>query len=121
MPLMPEPPMPTKWTRWNFLNTGELQKVCDPGGRVRTPEEAGGGLHFGDGLRVVQEVADECGQALARERVLLQHAGGARGLHRLRVRLLVVVGGGGEGDEDRGLASDRKLGAGRRSAATHNE
>src|SRR6188474_3541429 len=112
MPLMPEPPMPTKCTCWMRLSTrtSGLEQVRDARGRVRLSEPPRRPAHRRERLRLLDERADRAGQRLARELALLEHARGARGLERARVRRLVVVGRAGERHQQRRAPGYGQLG-----------
>ena len=78
--------------------------------RLRAPEPPRGARHLLAPLRARQDGADLVREQLAGEVPLLEHHRGARVREALRVLHLVVVGGGGEGDEDRRLLADGQLG-----------
>ena len=61
-------------------------------------------FHFRDSPGLVEERENFVGQALGRQFVLRQQAGGSGVLHGLGVAHLVRVGGGAEGDEDGGAS-----------------
>src|SRR5512145_1496488 len=106
--------MPTKWTCWMLLNTGHLfeKQVGHAGRSVGTAQAPGGRAHPSQPLGIGDEGRDEAPEALTRGVLLLEDERRARGLHRARVASLVIVGGGGEGNEEARSARSGELGAG---------
>jgi hypothetical protein len=109
MPLIPEPPIPTKWMWWIF------------GRRVRPAQPPRRLFHGPDPRRLVHEAGELPGEGLAGEILLLDHPRRPRGGECLRVGALVVVGGLREGHQDRGSSPNRELGAGRGPTAGEHE
>src|SRR5512145_2030667 len=118
MPLIPEPPMPTKWTCWMLLNSGHLceEQVGHAGRGIGMAQAPGGRAHPSQPLGIGDEGRNEAAEALTRRVLLLEDERRARGLHRARVGPLVIVRGGGEGDEEARSARRGELGAGGRAA-----
>src|SRR5437773_5812807 len=92
MPLIPEPPTPTKWIRWIFLNTSRLEQVGDAGGGVGTAEGPRRVFHRFEAAGRFQRLRHGARQHLAAQLLLLDHEGRPGGLEGARVAALVVVG-----------------------------
>src|SRR5690348_14375549 len=100
MPLIPIPPMPTKWIRrvWprNIDDSSRsrlhhLQHPVDDHARgIRTREPARGGAHATTRVHAGSKGHDRCDQAFAREITLFEHLGRPLAHHGFGVLALVV-------------------------------
>ena len=83
---------------------------------------AGGGSHGGELVRLAQHAGELSKKRAGRFEIgLLQHDGCSSFDHGLGIAFLVFIGGGGERDEQCGLAGSGQLGHGGGSAAGHDQ
>src|SRR2546425_990106 len=112
MPLMPMPPIPTKWRRRVLrsitmrASRGDLlDHVHDARRGVRARQRGRGALHRDHAPRVSAQGQEGPRQTLAGQHALLHHDRGARLRELARVVALVIVGRRRQGHQDRGLAA----------------
>src|SRR3990172_2555016 len=112
IPLMPIPPMPTKWICLIFLNIGLADPHNLPGGA---------GLHAGGGCPALFNIfSDHGGKDIGAQVFLDDHLCHDPGRQRPRIILLMVVRCKRKRNEHRRLPADRELGNGGR-AGTRND
>src|SRR3990170_8875421 len=113
MPLIPEPPMPTKCSRWIFLNTSPLDQ-CQTSNRdrfagVRTPQSTARGGHRGQAPAVFEQANDGSTQPVTAQNPILDHVRRARSNQGRRVPLLMAMRGMGIGEQDGGAPAGGDL------------